>query len=312
MSKVKKRTGAIGIILLIAALVSALGYTYLQREKEKGYSFIWMSDTQYYSESYPNIVQTMTQWIKEQVDKQSIEYVFHTGDLTNDGTDEQQWTTIKNALSVLDGVVPYSVLAGNKDADEDYSNYLKYFVEQQRQQNTSVEWCENGQASAQVIEVGTTKYLMVAIGWDWNKETIAWVNGVIAKYPDYITILSTHDYMKADGSLSKTGQKLYNQVVVPNASVRLVLCGHKSEALQKVDDMDDNQDGVIDRKVYQLMADYQDQDNGGNGFLRILTVKESEGKLEVQTYSPYLKQYNCYKEGKDEFTIDITDWFEKE
>ncbi|MFP3491035.1 hypothetical protein R0K20_25985, partial [Staphylococcus sp. SIMBA_130] len=30
------------------------------------YTFVWMSDTQYYSESYPYIYQKQTEWIKDQ------------------------------------------------------------------------------------------------------------------------------------------------------------------------------------------------------------------------------------------------------
>ncbi|PJN86223.1 hypothetical protein CV739_01510, partial [Bacillus velezensis] len=48
------------------------------------YSFVWMSDTQYYAQGHPNIFDKMTEWIKENKEKHNIKYVFHTGDIVDD------------------------------------------------------------------------------------------------------------------------------------------------------------------------------------------------------------------------------------
>ena len=61
------------------------------------YTFVWMSDTQYYSESYPHIFDRKTQWIVEKSDATKIKYVFHTGDLVDHHDKEYQW---KNAVSL--------------------------------------------------------------------------------------------------------------------------------------------------------------------------------------------------------------------
>ena len=58
---------------------------------EYDYTFVWMTDTQYYSESYPYIYDRQTQWIVENQAALKIKYVFHTGDLVDESDQEDQW-----------------------------------------------------------------------------------------------------------------------------------------------------------------------------------------------------------------------------
>lgn len=44
-------------------------------------------------------------------------------------------------------------------------------------------------------------------------------------------------------------------------------------------------------EVYQFLSDYQDEPNGGNGWLRIMNFRPNENLIDVKTYSPYLNQY---------------------
>ncbi|MFP3359498.1 hypothetical protein R0K17_19405, partial [Planococcus sp. SIMBA_143] len=55
------------------------------------FSFVWMADTQYYSESYPYIYEKQVNWIAENQKERNIEYVFHSGDLVNVYNDFDQW-----------------------------------------------------------------------------------------------------------------------------------------------------------------------------------------------------------------------------
>ena len=82
------------------------------------------------------------------------------------------------------------------------------------------------------------------------------------------------------------------RVVVPNPNVRLVLCGHSHAVFHNAVMIDDDGDGVPDRKVYQLLANYQEEEKGGLGYLCILTFDPLTDQLAVSTYSPYLDDYN--------------------
>ena len=73
-----------------------------------------------------------------------------------------------------------------------------------------------------------------------------------------------------------------------------VLSGHFHDAETLVDEIDDDGDGVTDRKVYQMLADYQGGPEGGQGYLRLLKVNQNSNKISVETYSPYLDKYNFY------------------
>jgi hypothetical protein len=49
--------------------------------------------------------------------------------------------------------------------------------------------------------------------------------------------------------------------------------------------------GEKGNKVHQILANYQFEDNGGEGYLRIMTFIPESDKIEVQTYSPDLQKY---------------------
>jgi hypothetical protein len=43
--------------------------------------------------------------------------------------------------------------------------------------------------------------------------------------------------------------------------------------------------------VHQILADYQDEPQGGGGYLRIMTFQPN-GAINVSSYSPYLDTYH--------------------
>jgi hypothetical protein len=105
------------------------------------------------------------------------------------------------------------------------------------------------------------------------------------------------------------GEKLYQELVLDNENVFAVLCGHYHAADMLVDEIDDDGDGVTDRKVYQMLADYQAGPEGGQGYMRILLFDAETDQIKVKTYSPYMDDYNYYDEdefpGTDEFSIGL-------
>ena len=86
--------------------------------------------------------------------------------------------------------------------------------------------------------------------------------------------------------------------MVPNKNVIAVLSGHYHEAQTLVDSIDDNGDGKPDRKVYQMLADYQAGPEGGQGYMRLLHFDQDQNRIIVNTYSPYLNDYNYYDPDK--------------
>lgn len=281
------------------------------------YTFVWMSDTQHYSQRKPQIYMSMTNWIVDNADEMNIRYVFHTGDVVHRREEKEQWINADAAMQVLDGVIPYSILAGNHDVGwrgEEYGTYLQYFGKDRFKdsENTRVYYMD-GRATAEFLTVGKTKYLLIALGYHLKTPSLyQWANELLANNRDCIAILSTHEYLQEDGSRSDIGEILFQNVVKCNPNVRMVLCGHNHTALRTQTSVDDDGDGQPDRNVIEMLVDYQTQDNGGNGFMRLLTVCESTRTLKVQTYSPYLDRYECLTDTPDQdtFTLSIAEWFQ--
>ena len=282
-------------------------------EYGEDFSFVWMSDTQYYSESFPHIYTAQVNWIKENQDALNIEYVFHTGDLVNIWDDFKQWQVADESMKVLDNAgIPYGVLAGNHDVDQkgnNYANYYTYFGDDRFVNN---EWFggsyKNNRGHYDLISVNGNDFIMVYMGWGVDQEGIDWVNHVLKEHPNHKAILSFHEYLLASGTRSPIGDEIFEKIVIPNETVMAVLSGHYHNAQTLIDELDDNGDGISDRTVYQMLADYQGGPEGGQGYLRILNFNMGTNTMDVQTYSPYLDKYNYYDPaeypGKDEFTVD--------
>ncbi|MED1066340.1 metallophosphoesterase [Bacillus paralicheniformis] len=279
---------------------------------QNDYTFVWMSDTQYYSESYPHIFERQVKWIAEQKDKLNIQYVFHTGDLVDEADQPLQWKRADQFMKVLDDhQVPYGVLAGNHDVSHKDRSYLKfgrYFGERRFKQKPHYGGSyQNNKGHYDLISSGGNDYIMVSMGWGIGKKELQWIDDVLKRHPDRKAILSFHEFLLVSGSRSPIGEKIFEQIIKRNPNVIAVLSGHYHSSNLKVDRLDDNGDGKPDRKVYQMLADYQGGPEGGQGYLRILHVDPKHDTIHVKTYSPYLDDYNFYDPHqfgpKDEFNI---------
>ncbi|MBR2565462.1 MAG: S-layer homology domain-containing protein, partial [Paenibacillus sp.] len=285
-----------------------------ESQDDYDFSFIWMSDTQYYSESYPHIYQKMVKWITEQKEKMNIKYVIHTGDVVDEADQEYQWIEADKNMKVLeDASIPYGVLAGNHDVghqDNDYSKFQEYFGTH-RFANESVygDSYENNRGHYDLVSAGGNDFIIVYMGWGLGEKEIDWMNEVVSRYPERKAILCLHEYLLVSNNRSPIADQIFEKVVKPNKNVIAALSGHYHDSELKVDPIDDDGDGIPDRNVYQMLADYQGAPEGGLGYMRLMQFDMKNNKLHIKTYSPYLDDYNYYDpaidKGKDEFSLDL-------
>ncbi len=277
------------------------------------YSFVWMSDTQYYSQSYPQIFDTMTKWIVNNRQAMNIRYVFHTGDLVDKSYEPYQWLNADKFMNTLDDAdMPYGVLAGNHDVnhkDEDYSEYSRFFGAARFEDNASYgESYKDNRGHYDLISEKGQDFIMLYMGWGITQEDIAWMNKILAKYPERKAILNFHEYLLVSGQRSPIGNDIFEEVVKPNKNVLAVLSGHYHDAETLTDVIDDDGDGKPDRRVHQMLADYQGGPEGGQGYMRLMQMNPINNQIQMKTYSPYLDKYNFYDPteypAKDEFVID--------
>jgi hypothetical protein len=83
---------------------------------------------------------------------------------------------------------------------------------------------------------------------------------------------------------------------VNNPNVRIVLCGHVHAESHLTSTRD------AGPPVHQILTDYQDDGQGGDGYLRIMTFQPN-GTINVSSYSPYLKTYRT--DAENAFTLSL-------
>lgn len=278
----------------------------------KGESTIaWFSDTQYYSKTYPETFFAMTQFLRDYAEKMNLGYVIHTGDLVQDYDDDVQWRAASDAMGILDGIAS-GVLAGNHDVDgtkENYSYFSRFFGESRYK---SAPWYGGGERDNRchydLIELDGTQYIFVYLSFSPDEASIDFANKAFSSYPERVGVLCVHEYLDTDSTLRSIGKTLQKRVVQPNPNVFLVLCGHRYTSDWIEASFDDDGDGVPERTVYQIIANYQSFfREGGRGYLRLMRVDRGAGIIRMFTYSPVLDDFNYYdaESWRDEFTIPI-------
>jgi hypothetical protein len=257
-----------------------------------------LPDTQFYSRKYPDIFANQTRWVASRRGEMSIAFVIQEGDITDTADSDAEWRNANASLSLLDGVVPYSLVPGNHDKPT--AAYNRYFPPSRF---SSEPWYggnfSGGDNSYQVFSAGGSDYLVLNLEFCPGKETMAWGNRVLAENRGRKAIVVTHGYIneKTERSVHVCGdtQYIWDGLVVPNNNVFLVLCGHIHGVARR-------SDSVGARRVHQVLADFQDEPNGGNGWLRLMEFSPGEGKIYVKTYSPYLGTFKT--DQRNQFTLD--------
>lgn len=278
----------------------------LPAPEEFDYTFVWLSDTQVYTEVFPELFESQVNWIRDHRDERNIKYVFHTGDIVNRENQEYQWEFADRYMSVLEEAnIPYGVLPGDHDLrspELDSTTYSQHFGEHRFiDQPHYGESYQDNRGHYDLISSHGNDYIMVYMGWQPDDEAIAWMNEVLAKFPDRIAILNFHQYVNGVGARTPMGERLFEEVVVPNPNVKLVLGGHHHGSEVLISEMDDSGDGTIDRRVYQLLGNYQEATRGGDGYMNIMSVDAGSNTIYVDTYSPDLDAYDLF----DSYTISL-------
>jgi hypothetical protein len=273
------------------------------------FTFAWISDPQYYTQrnAYDDedhiILELMHNWLIKNRDLYNIKYLFVTGDLVNRQYEPYQWDVIDQYYQLLENArMPYGVLAGNHDVNfsqEDYSVFGEYFGEDRYKDKA---WYgdsyQNNRGHYDLVSVNGLDFMMVYMGWGIYQPEIDWMNRVISENPSRIVILNFHEFMGTTGFRTAIGDEIYEKVVLPNPNVKMVLSGHLHGSSSRVDEIDDDGDGIADRKVWQLLADYQGSKNtaskyeGGDGFFRLFQFDPTNGEVSVITVSPWLEYLN--------------------
>jgi len=262
------------------------------------FSIVVMPDTQFYSESYPAIFTSQTQWIRDNAAAQNIVFVTHVGDVVENATSAIEWQRADTAMDELDGVVPYSVAVGNHDYEvaNDRSKPAKFVQHFGSARYAGQDWYGGASAGQvnhyQIFDAGAWRFLHITVQWEATDADLAWAQGVVDAHPGLPVMMTTHTYLQADGTRAtsasaggNSGEAMWQEFVKRNPGVFMTNSGHFTGEARLTSKNDAGQD------VHQLLVDFQGRTNGGNGYLRVMKFIPSANRIDVTTYSPYLDQY---------------------
>lgn len=246
------------------------------------YKIAVLGDTQRYSQimdegGEPDYFTYQTQWVADNAASENIVFLTHVGDVIQDQA--SRWVYANASVSLIDGVIPYSITFGNHDGGApNVFGAARY---------NSYPWYEGASANdlchAQTFTAGGITFLHINLRHSPTAADRTWAQGIINAHPGKPTIISTHGYM-ADNSPGRAnnGNNIWNDLVEPNAQVFMVFCGHDWVNRREIDTTTDG------RKILQIMANWQQNINGGNGWMHLLTFDPDNSQILVDTYSPFL------------------------
>ena len=267
------------------------------------YSFAVVGDTQSLIYKNPDQMATIYDWLAENRSDKKIRYVFGLGDITeflyaeqNTATDnrEKQWGVAKDAISRLDGVIPYTLVRGNHDSSMYFNSTFNNSAYMQNIDGTRDGKLED---SYSIFFVGDTKYMVVTLDFNPSSESLQWAGEIIAANSDCRVIITTHSYLHYNGQFtSDGGSRIWDELASKYPNIVLVLSGHvQYDFITTRTDTGDN--GNL---VTQVLIDPQDVDlNGPTGLVAMFYFDENGEDIYIEYFSTvkqkYFKQRNQIK-----------------
>ena len=273
------------------------------------FTIVVLPDTQFYSESYPQIFLNQVNWIIANRTNLNIVYVGHVGDIVNQGDSQPyQWNNATNALyrlldPALTGTpngIPLGVVPGNHDHVGGITLYNQ-FMGLSVFSNRSWYGGNMGSDNRNHYDLLTASGLdFLFLYTDFNYSSInygpidAWANSVLAAHPNRRAMILTHCILTTSSTYDSSRSPNLYSTVGANHNVFLMVCGHNHGESYRVET---NGNHI----VHIALADYQSDPNGGNGWLRLYKFSPANNRINVETYSPTLNSNRTAASGQ--FTI---------
>jgi predicted MPP superfamily phosphohydrolase len=291
---------------------------------EDKWSIVILPDTQYYSETYPGLFNLQTQWIIDTCNDINTRYVLLPGDITNNNR-HREWQNASDALSRLDGKIPYALCTGNHDCGKngrakDRTTLMdEYFPYDRLAKSGGITGIRKKGESANTYHLFKDAYngewLIITLEWSPRDKTLEWAGKILDKYKNRKAIVLTHAYMYHDSTRynwkekgknqqwnphsyptknGNDGEDIWNKLITNHENVFLVISGHVIGDGTGLLTSKNN----ANKDVIQMLVNYQSpiEDFGGGAWLRVLTFSKDMEKIKCWTYSPLYKKYKKEKD----------------
>lgn len=243
----------------------------------------------------------MVRYIAANRDNARIAAVVGLGDIVECGDELSEWENAKRAYDIIDATdLPYAPVIGNHDYDgacgapagRPTGNYNLYFGPSRF---AGKSWYR-GHFPANSNEnfflrftVDGEEYLVLALEWVPRNSTVAWAEQVIQSQGSSNVLVTTHEHLNQAGAHSvksggdNDGLRLWQNLLRKHQNIVAVLSGH-STTVRRIDLGDSG------NLVPQLQSNYQHEEAGGSGYMRLLHFQPALKKITVVTYSPFLQR----------------------
>ena len=242
-------------------------------------------------------------WIVTNKDTLNIQTVVHLGDHVQDESTSTEWDEADGFIGILDtdGTIPYLLGLGNHEypggavgaGERDATEWNTYFPQSRY---TGQSWWSGGFYEAShsenaylLLTIESIDYIFITLENNPRQDVIDWANTTLTTYSTRRAVVSTHDYLAADGTHkttdsmdevdAHTGAQIWDELIKLHDNIILVQCGHV-HGWNMRSDLSSSEGATI----WQVLSNYQDLRNGGDGYLRIMVVR-SGGTIEMYTYS---------------------------
>ncbi|MCL2134007.1 MAG: metallophosphoesterase [Candidatus Bathyarchaeota archaeon] len=266
---------------------------------EGDYTIAVVPDIQNLSRYYPDVLDTMIDWIQNNAEARNIKFMIQVGDLT-DTNSVEEWERVQYNFAKLDGVVPYAFIPGNHDynglitnRDTDlFNTYFPYNTYSQTPIFGGV--YEEGKLdnAYYYFTADDTDYMLLCLEMAPRNFVLDWANEVVASNTDRYVIVVTHSYLSYNGEYDNSsgydptgnsGDAIWDKFVSQHANIIMVLCGHihYDDLVMRIDT------NMYGNEVPQLLTDAQDMDfyREGVGMIALLTFSNNGHDITVNWYS---------------------------
>lgn len=99
-----------------------------------------------------------------------------------------------------------------------------------------------------------------------------------------------------------SGEQSWQKLVKTNKQIFMVLNGHFHDNDGERHQVSYNAAGL---PVYEMIANYQQYANGGDGYMRLIQFDPANARINVKTYSPKLGTYKTDWDSQFSFSVDL-------
>jgi hypothetical protein len=309
-----------------------LTVTFYGREAPKPYPgpefcIAVLPDTQNYAREAPDAASkemwfAQTEWIVTNRVAHNIAYVAHLGDIVQSGDIKNgnpnltEWRNATNAMYRLENEtrtivrhgIPYGLAVGNHDqeplGDPDGTTlfYNEFFGVSRfaGRPYYGGNFRDNNDSHFDLFSASGLDFIVLYFEFGrYGSAILNWANAVLSTNQHRRAIVVTHfvGSTATPSKFSTQGAAIYNGLK-ENTNLFMMLGGHVTGEGSRQDTYNGN-------TVRTFVSNYQGRANGGSGWMRLMYFTPSNNTVVIQTYSPWLNQYETDANSEMFFTYNM-------